>query len=1424
MLLRTLHVTERSAWLMDESVQQNFPSCVSACSIPRYSDGVNNRNFRLLAVVTSLVTAVAGSAALPMQASATGPVVPLISNFAPSSATLLTAGGSITLTANLAAPATCSLKVSPAIAGLGSGPSCTGASLSEAVVVPANATASPIAYTFTLTSRNSAGSASATTTVTVAQVPTPTISNFVPSSPTVPDTGGSITLTATLATPATCSLKASPALSSLDTRPSCSNGRLSVQTVIPPNLTTHPINYTFSLKASNVAGKVSATSTVTANPAVAPTISNFAPSSPTVPNTGGSITLTATLAAPAACSLKASPAISGLDAQPDCSHGTLSLGVVIPPNTTTSPITYTFKLKAANVVGKKKATSTLTIDPTPPPRITDFAPSSPTLSPAGGQLTLTATVTGDPVCSLRASPAIPGLNTHPSCLGGSISIDVAIPVNTSTSPITYTFKLKATNVAAQAKARTTVSMGAYVAPAFSNLTSTPATLSVTGGDVHVAADVAGNPSCVIKISPTIIGSPLHPSCGEGSLDQIIAIPTNMTTSPITYTIKIKATNLVGKATATKTVTIDGGVAPAIGAFGTSAESVPAGGGPVTLTGTVTAATSCSMSVKPKLPILDPSPNCQAGPLSEHVDIPVNTTTSAISYVFTMTASNVYGAVASTTTVVLAQNTLPSITNYASTPGTLVWTGGRVHLQAQLANTSTCSISVSPSITGTPWTPTCVAGSLDQSVVIPTNLSSSKSATYTFTLSATSVVGTTTAKTTVVVSQKPVPSVTSFSSAPNPQNVLGGSVTLTASVVAADTCQITVSPSLVSAPFSPSCAGGSLSQLVQLPINTGAAGVTYTFTLRVSSAAGTSPASTIAVVVPAVFPGLSFLPPQTVLVEHGYPSSISCTPSFCALADLSGSVMIKTGPTWSAASAVDPNPLTGISCQSSTFCAAVDSAGGAVTFDGTSWSIPTQVSSNLTAVSCPSNTMCVATDQSGSVVWWNGTNWGTPQVISNYPLTSVSCALTSFCMAVDSSGRGYSWRGSTWSAGSLASSDLLTTVSCPSATECFAAGAPASAGVNVVVWNGSTWSPSGTLGRDTITSLSCSATTICVAGTDSGSVYRLSVGQWSTAQSLEVDGWIAQVSCPTDDSCTAASFSGSTYTWSSTSSSTWVSAPGIDAPAGYLVGISCATPTTCVALSSEGGAFAFTAGSWSSTSSTGLSSSSGISCSSPSFCMAVSLDGAAATFDGTQWVATSAVPSAPALDGVSCTSRMFCLAVSAGGELLSYDGTGWINLLTTSTDTSALNGVSCASTTFCSAISQSGIAWTWNGTTVSSKIVFASRVPGTSVNCPTPSMCVYGSRDGRVALWTASGGWQGSSKVSDQSVVSVSCLAGTVSCMALDATGRVSTSVGGKVWSASELAEGNGSALGLSCAVDATCTIIDGSSATRTGLGSPSRLR
>ena len=321
----------------NESVRKSFPSRVFACSIPQYSRKMTYRNFRLGAVVASLVAVVVGGAGLPMQASATGPVVPVISNFAPSSASLLTAGGSITLTATLAAPARCSLKVSPAIAGLGSSPSCTGASLSEAVVVPANATASPIAYTFTLTSRNSAGSASATTTVTVAQVPTPAISNFVPSSTTVPNTGGSITLTATLAAAASCSLKASPAISGLDGQPDCSHGTLSLGVVILPNTTTSPINYSFKLRSVNDAGKGKASTTVTIEPSIPPTITGFAPSSATLHNTGGSITLSATLAAPATCSLKASPAISGLDAQPDCSHGTLSLGVVIPPLRPGSP-------------------------------------------------------------------------------------------------------------------------------------------------------------------------------------------------------------------------------------------------------------------------------------------------------------------------------------------------------------------------------------------------------------------------------------------------------------------------------------------------------------------------------------------------------------------------------------------------------------------------------------------------------------------------------------------------------------------------------------------------------------------------------------------------------------------------------------------------------------------------------------------------------------------------------------------------------------------------------------------------------------------------------------------------------------------------------------------------------------------------------
>ena len=1453
-------------------------------------------------------------AILPLGAHAASAPPPTISNFAPSTSSMPSTGGSVTLTATLAASATCTLKAKPTPSSLVAKPACTTAALSTSVTLPSNVSISPVVYSFTLQAKNAAGRSTATTTVTVAAALAPTISGFSASPPGLPSTGGSVRLTATLAAAASCSLKASPAIPNFSGSPECDLGHLSTTVQIPVNITLSPVTYKFKLKSSNDAGKGAATLTVIVAAAVAPTITDFAPSSAELSNAGGSITLTARLAAGALCTLKSSPGLTGLSATPSCTEGLMTTTVVIPANHTTSPITYSFKLKASNDAGRRKATTSLLVDRTIPPTITGFAPSSATMAPGGGHVTLSATVTGDATCVLKASPAIPGLNTSPSCAGGSVDEMVAIPVNTTTSPITYTFKLKAFNVAAQVKAKTTVAQGAYVAPAFGTISATPSALSTAGGDVELTGSVVGDPSCVIKVSPAVAGSPFKPDCGAGTFDQAVTLPLNTTTSPVTYTFKIKASNLVGKAKTTKTVTVDGGLPPTIGSFAASAGTAPAAGGSVTLNGLVSGATTCAMSVKPKIPSLDPSPRCDGGSLSESVSIPLNATTSPISFTFTLTATSIYGSPTSTTvvvqdpnvmpavtsftptsaslgwkggtvhlegqvtntstcsisvvpnlagepwapacdggsldqnidippnlsasgaatytftltatsivgkttattTVTVAAAPLPAVTGFTPTSASLGWNGGSVHLQGQVTNTSTCSITVTPSISGSPWAPTCDAGSLDQTVTIPQNLSPTKAATYTFTLTATSIVGKTTATTTVVVAQKPQPTISSFTAGSAPLSLLGGTVTLTGAVSSADSCQITVTPTIAGAPFTPSCSSGTLSQAVLLPANGGSTNVSYTFTLRASSDAGTSSPSIATVVVPAAFPSLTFLPAQALITPHGFPSSLSCpTPTFCALADLSGSVAVKTGTAWSAPTNVDASPLSAISCASSSFCAAVDSSGAVVTFDGTAWSSPTPVSTHLTAVSCASSTVCLAADKAGSVEWFNGSTWTAPKAVAGYPISSVSCASTTFCMAVDSSGRAYAWAGVGWSAGTIVSTDLLSTISCASSTQCVAGGAPTTTGANLFTWNGSRWT-AVTLGTDNVTSISCPTSDVCMAVTDKGASYRLGAGQWSAAQTVEANGWISQVSCPTASACTAVSFSGSTDTWSTTAGSTWVAGSVVDEASGYLVGLSCATSSSCMALSSEGSSFQYSSGTWSAAASTGLSSPTAISCPSSTFCMAVSLDGTAATFDGTTWTATSATPSAPSLDAVSCTSATFCLAVSAGGQFLSFDGTSWGNLMVSGSDIVALNDVSCASKTFCIAVSQNGTAWTWNATTVTSRVIFTARVPGTSVSCASTSLCTVGSRDGRIALWSSAGGWQPATKVFNQPVQGLSCIPGTAACAALDDTGRVATSVGGKAWSTPTPSGLAGDVVAISCTADGFCMIIDGQSATGTG--------
>ena len=1084
-------------------------------------------------------------------------------------------------------------------------------------------------------------------------------------------------------------------------------------------LRRHRVMFTVSALALVALSLVASPLPTRAAGAIAPRVSNFQAVPATLPQQGGSVTLTGALASSATCLLTAAPLIANLVAAPACTSASLDQQVDVPPNLTAVPVTYTFNLKAKNAAGKASGSTSVTVAPLVVPTISDLAASKPEFTPAGGAELLTAHLTGAPSCSIKVSPKIKGFNANPTCSGGLLSQQIAVPANTSTTPVVYIFHVKAKNSVGVATAAVSVTVDALTAPSVGTMTVTPSSVSGAGGVVHLQGPVTGDPTCTVKVTPAVTGSPFKPSCTGGTMDLPITLPANSGLSTVVYTFKISATNSVGKAK------------------GSASASVLAG-------------------------------------------------------------------------------SLPSVTSFTPTTGALTAAGGPITLSGSLSGASTCSISVTPSISGGPWAPSCSGGTLSQPITIPSNPSTTKAATFTFKLTATNATGSVNSSTQVVVAPLVPSTVTSFTASPGPSDILGGPVTLSGTVTVATSCSITVSPGIIGAPYNPSCASGSLSQQVQLPINLGAQPVTYTFSLTATGLAGTSHASTVAVVVPAAFPALSYIVPQALITAHGYPSAISCpTATFCAAVDLSGAALVRTSGTWSAPLTVDSSQLTAISCTSSAFCQAVDASGGVIAYNGTTWSAPSAVSTqDLTSISCASPTSCLAGAVDGSIFSWNGTSWSVGQSVSPYSLRAVSCPSPSFCMVVDSAGEAFSFNGTTWSAAATVSQDALSAVSCATTTSCVATGVM-TGGSNVFQWNGTTWSSAADLGGlNEVIDVSCPSASTCSAVDDHGNAYVASSGVWSASQTLEAGGLMTAESCDSGTHCVAMSFAGFSYTWTGPSPSSWTPDGRVDVPAGALTSISCGSPTSCVTVSSDGTAFVRSAGGWSAPGMTGLSNPTGVSCTASTFCMAVSLDGTAAIFDGTSWTSTGAVPTTPPLDAVSCTSPTYCLAVSAGGDFVTFNGATWSSPITTPSQTAAINGVSCVTSTFCAAVSQNGTVWFWNGTGLSaSKVVFTLSVPGQSIACTKITYCVVGSRDGRVATWTGGAAWTTAS-VSTHSIPSVACIRGSSACMALDSIGQVSTSVGPATWTAPVIADTNGAAVASACTSSGSCVIIDDDSTTR----------
>ena len=318
---------------------------------------------------------------------------------------------------------------------------------------------------------------------------------------------------------------------------------------------TGPVTYT--LTANSAAGPVTKSVVVTVTASSAPTITSFTASAPTVV-VGSPVTLT--WAVTGATSLSISPAI-----------GTVTgISTSFTPSAT-GTVTYT--LTATNASGSSTSIVTLVVTSTLQPPVVTLSALSDSIT-LQGVIQLSWTESG--AASLSIDKGVGALDITKN------SID-ATP--TAAGLITYT--ITATNAAGSTTASVTVNVvGAQAAP-----TATPPypRIAAAGSGYNVNSPITLNFSA--------------PGATSLNIDQGVGTVTGTTSATVTpktaglNTYTLTATNDAGTASAFVTVNVTPATAvptaPSINSF-TAANSAIVQGSPVTLTWSVTGATSLSI--------------------------------------------------------------------------------------------------------------------------------------------------------------------------------------------------------------------------------------------------------------------------------------------------------------------------------------------------------------------------------------------------------------------------------------------------------------------------------------------------------------------------------------------------------------------------------------------------------------------------------------------------------------------------------------------------------------------------------------------------------------------------------------------------------------------------------------------------------------
>ena len=336
------------------------------------------------------------------------------------------------------------------------------------------------------------GSSKAEKTTPGANSTHPVINTFSASPTTLPATGGSVELSATVSGATDCVFSSSPALGGLPQTLSCSSGSAVMSVSVPANTATKRKAYKLSLQAE---GSKTTKAKINLKEAAKGGSATLAVSASTLSALGGPLMLSARVQAAKAtsCVFSVIPVMAGLPAYLPCKSGTATTTVEVPANTGSISIPYAFSLTVTTKKGMLASGPLIVTENAPaPPTISSFAADPPVLSSSGGSFSLKASVFGASSCAFSGPSTFSQLPASVDCLSGIASVTLSAPANTTTNRETYSFDLVATGDG--------------------TTDATPFVLTVAGTATPGPIDVCGTLSESTAWSPLLASSYIISSC------------------------------------------------------------------------------------------------------------------------------------------------------------------------------------------------------------------------------------------------------------------------------------------------------------------------------------------------------------------------------------------------------------------------------------------------------------------------------------------------------------------------------------------------------------------------------------------------------------------------------------------------------------------------------------------------------------------------------------------------------------------------------------------------------------------------------------------------------------------------------------------------------------------------------------------------